>query len=153
MDPSYSSDSSALQVQDYWLQLPVGWEVAPYSESVMQGVGYDHFDISVAPAIVPNYRSVSGHHWGTEYLAFAPSGSAAAVYSTLDGSALRDKPDGGAYTYGVCSSISHGDNSKLQYLCVCDQYMYGAYDVCPSAFKAKIMIRTDQFSLVHKYLG
>ena len=157
MDPSYSSDSSALQVQNYWLQLPVGWEVAPYSESVMQGVGYDHFDISVAPAIELNYRSVSRHHWGTEYLAFAPSGSAAAVYSTLDGSALPDKPDGGAYTYGVCTSITYDASSewtaKLQYKCVCDQAISGNVDVCPSAFKAKIMIRTDQFSLVHKYLG
>ena len=143
LDPSYYSDFSASQGQNYWLQLPAGWSVASYSESAMQSVGYNPAD-------------TSRHHWGTEYLAFEPTGDTAAVYSTKDGSAVPDIDAAGSrtYYYGVCgtysASFSDGQSS-FQYKCACSQS--ATRNECPSTFKAKVLIKTNQFSLVHKHLG
>ena len=102
LDPSYYPDSSAPQIQNYWLQLPAGWRVASYSESVMQSVCYAPADTSI-------------RHWGTEYLAFEPKGDTAGVSGTRDDSAVSRT----SY-YGVCETYSatgHSSYVQIQYRC------------------------------------
>ena len=139
LDPSYYSDSSASQVQDYWLQLPAGWSVATYSESVMQSVGYNPADTSI-------------HHWGTEYLAFEAPGDTARVYSTKDGSAVSRTSN-----YGVCEASSYSSSYtyvERHYKCACSEYITdNRIQTCPSTFKVKVLIKTNQFSLVREHLG
>ena len=139
LDPSYYPDSSAPQIQNYWLQLPAGWRVASYSESVMQSVGYDPTDTSI-------------HHWGTEYLAFEAPDDTARVYSTKDGS-----PVSRTSNCGVCEASSYlpsSSNIQRYYKCACSEYVTNnQVQTCPSTFKVKVLIKTNQFSLVREHLG